>query len=195
MPSFYRWGNWGFGKLTDWLTAIMMVNHKSEEQHWLPSPVLFSGISISLLPSVVPTLVCTAQEVPVRRDLFLLTHSEEEPLLGKSPAQRCWVDLSKGPNELTWFQNWKTPDLLPAPCLTPHCFHPLLLLPLQNQPAEEKQTIPISLTSYWHCLCERDSYLHFSSSMKSVKPKTMGTPADSAASPAKHISEHVLIGK
>lgn len=127
MPSFYRWGNRGPEQLvTDprlywWLTT----KWRSELASWLPDQGSFLRYLCISSPLPFPLWSSppkwSANEEgspsdPLGETTFLI-------LLGKSPAQRCGVGLSKGPNELTWFQNWKIiPDLLPVPLGSPPLF-------------------------------------------------------------------------
>lgn len=108
-----------------------MVRHKVRIRISLPTPrpVLSPGIPITTSSLSILTWSSLTKK---RREE---DSPSPDPIgetnffnLLEGPAQRCRVDLSKGPSELTWFQNRKvTPDLLPATLGSPHCCHPLPL--------------------------------------------------------------------
>lgn len=101
--------------------AILMVNHKVKVRISLPDSLSRALSSDICLPPPLcrsrPGLHCPGR---ANEEGFPSPDSLGETtflnLLGMSPDQRCGVGLSKDPNELTWFKNWKiTPDLLPVP--------------------------------------------------------------------------------
>ena len=174
-----------------------MVNHKVKIRISLPTvhPGLFSGISISLLPScgshhVLHCPRSTSEEgslslEPLGRKTALGGESSPEVLSGPF-EQSEWTDLVSKLENNTWSAScasWLTPTVV------------ILYLCFPWESANRRET-KLFLWAKQASDFVRETHICISLPPRRVtNERQLAAPADSAASPTKHISKHILLGK